>query len=93
MKKFFVSYLTILSFCGILYPSKEKEKNLRNKVYVVFSEWDESFDLFGIYASFEGAKNAINNWAGDEDGEWTSENHFEIDDGSMYRIVARTVEP
>ena len=66
MKKFFVSYLTILSFCGILYPSKEKEKNLRNKVYVVFSEWDESFDLFGIYASFEGAKNAINNWAGDE---------------------------
>lgn len=64
-----------------------------DKVYVVLSDWNESTDLFGIYASFEGAKNAVNNWLGDEFGEWTSENRFELDDGGMYRIVTRTVEP
>ena len=64
-----------------------------NEVYVVLSDWNESTELFGVYSSFGGARRAISNWAGDEEGEWTSENHFELNDGSMYRIVTRTIEP
>ena len=63
-----------------------------NEVYVVLDDWNESTSLFGVYASFASAKKAINRWVGDEEGEWTSENCLELNDGGMYRIVTRTVE-
>jgi hypothetical protein len=56
-----------------------------NEVYIVLNDWLENTDLFGIYDSFEDAKNAVNNWA--DDGEWTSENRFETNYGGTYRIV------
>lgn len=64
-----------------------------NEVYVVLAHWDESTNLFGIYVSFESAKNAVNRWVDHADGKWTSENCFESNHGVMYRIVTRTVEP
>ena len=56
-----------------------------NEVYMVLNNWLENTNLFGIYDSFENAKNAVNNWAGD--GKWTSENRFETNCGGTYRIV------
>lgn len=37
-----------------------------NKAYVVLSDWCESTDLFGVYSSFESAKNAVNRWTGEK---------------------------
>lgn len=62
-----------------------------NKVYMVLNDWLENTNLFGIYDSFEDAKNAVNNWAGD--GEWTSEYCFEAYDGGDYYIKVCTVQP
>ena len=56
-----------------------------NKVYMVLNDWLENTNFFGIYDSFEDAKNAVNNWAGN--GEWTSEDRFETNCGGTYRIV------
>lgn len=64
-----------------------------NKVYVVLNDWDESTALFGVYASFESAKNAVNRWVNYEDGKWTSTDQFEANYGETYRIVTRIVEP
>lgn len=64
-----------------------------NKVYVVLADWDESTSLFGVYVSFESAKNAVNRWVDNADGRWTSEDCFESNHGGMYRIVTRIVEP
>ena len=64
-----------------------------NKVYVVLADWNESTNLFGVYVSFESAKNAVNWWVDNADGKWTSEDCFESNHGGMYRIVTRTVEP
>lgn len=63
-----------------------------NKVYVVLADWNESTDLFGLYSSLESARKAINSWVG-KYGIWISEYRFETDDGGMYRIVPRTVQP
>lgn len=62
-----------------------------NKVYMVLNDWLENTNLFGIYDSFEDAKNAVNNWAGD--GEWTSEDCYESNYDGTYRIIARVIEP
>lgn len=64
-----------------------------NEVYVVLNDWNESTNLFGVYASFESAKNAVNRWTGEKNGGWVLENCFETNRGEMYRIVTRTVEP
>lgn len=64
-----------------------------NEVYVVLNDWDESTNLFGVYASFESAKNAVNRWVDDASGKWTSKNQFEVNYGEMFRIVKRTIEP
>lgn len=40
-----------------------------NEVYVVLAHWDESTNLFGVYCSFESAKNAVNRWVDYEDGQ------------------------
>lgn len=64
-----------------------------NKVYVVFSDWNESTELFGLYASLKGAKDAIEEQVAGVDGEWTSTGCFECYDGGMYRIEIRTIEP
>lgn len=64
-----------------------------NKVYVVLNDWDESTNLFGVYCSFESAKNAVSRWVGDAAGEWTSTDQFEANYGETYRIVTRIVEP
>lgn len=64
-----------------------------NEVYVVLADWHERTNLFGVYVSFESAKNAVNRWTGEKNGEWVLENCFETDRDGMYRIVTRTVEP
>ena len=64
-----------------------------NKVYEVLAHWDESTNLFGVYCSFESAKNAVNRWVDYEDGQWTSEDCFESNHGGMYCIVKRAIEP
>ena len=64
-----------------------------NKVYAVFSDWCGNDDLFGLYVSFESAKNAVNRWVDHADGRWTSEDCFESNHDGMYRIVTRIVEP
>lgn len=63
-----------------------------DKVYVVLADWNESTSLFGVYVSFESAKNAVNRWVDNADGRWTSENCFESNHGGTYRIVTRIVE-
>lgn len=64
-----------------------------NKVYAVFSGWCGNDELYGLYASLEGAKDAIEECVAGEDGEWTSEHRFEVYDGGDYYIEVRTVKP
>lgn len=64
-----------------------------NKVYMVLNDWLENTNLFGIYASLEGAKDAIEECVAGEDGEWTSEYCFEAYDGGDYYIKVCTVQP
>lgn len=64
-----------------------------NKVYAVFSDWCGNDDLLGLYASLEGAKDAIEECVAGIDGEWTSEYRFEAYDGGDYYIKICTVQP
>lgn len=49
--------------------------------------------MYGLYASLEGAKDAIEECVAGEDGEWTSKHCFEVYDGDSYYIEVRTIEP